>query len=100
MSENKKYRFADKNQQLIAANRFMLIVYSIYFFFALGIVGIACIRGARSVGYTTLIYIIAICTLIASFVLYKQNTKGQGKRMYYYYFNWNASNDVFAFVWL
>lgn len=83
MNENKKYKFADKNQQLITANRFMLIVYSIYFFFALGIVGIAWIRGAKTTGYTAAIFIIAICTLIASFVLYKQNIKGCGKRMYY-----------------
>lgn len=81
MEAKPKYRYADKKEQLIRANKFLLISNAIYFFFALGIVIIACIRGVRTVGYTGAVVVISLADLIISFSLYGK--KRDGRRVRY-----------------
>ena len=50
-----KYRYADKTQQIKRVNRFLTVGYIVFYLFVLGVVGVACIRGIRTVGYTALL---------------------------------------------
>jgi len=73
MDTKLKYRYADKNEQIIRANQVFIISDAIYLFFAMGIVLTACIRGVRSVGYTGMMGFFIGITLIGTTAMYLRN---------------------------
>lgn len=68
-----KYRYADEKQQLIRANRFFTVGNILFYFFVAGIVCIACARGIRSMGYTSLVMAIILLNLVMAVVMNRRN---------------------------
>lgn len=68
-----KFLYADKLEQIKRANHFLAIGYGVFYVFILGVVLAACVRGVRSVGYTTMISIIIGITILVTIVLYMRN---------------------------
>lgn len=59
MEENNKYyRYADKTEQLIRANRFLTMGYTVYYLAMLVIIWISFFRGVRSAGYSVMLTIL------------------------------------------
>ena len=64
MEEKKKYLYADKEQQILYANKSLILAQLVYYVAAMLIVIVACIRGARSVGYTVMLCAMAFQVII------------------------------------
>lgn len=71
----KKYKYATKEEQLIRANRFMLVGYTMFAVMVLVLVWHAATRGIRTLGYSMLITIIAISATLIMALLRKKNPK-------------------------
>ena len=67
-----KYRYADKTQQIKRVNRFLTVGYIVFYLFVLGVVGVACIRGIRTVGYTALLAAVILLSILITVILYKR----------------------------
>ncbi len=67
-----KYRYADKTQQIKRVNRFLTVGYIVFYLFVLGVVGVACIRGIRTVGYTALLAAVILLLILITVILYKR----------------------------
>ncbi len=81
MEEKKKYLYADKEQQILYANKSLILAQFVYYVAAMLIVIVACIRGVRSVGYTVMLCVMAIFFLGFAWVNYKK--KPMGRRLRY-----------------
>lgn len=81
--ENKNSRFllADKTEQLLHANRFMVIAITTYFVYVFALLAISVMRGERSLGFAGLIGFCIVITLAVIWISYLRNKKG--KRMRY-----------------
>lgn len=73
MAEKKKFQYADRREQVKGANRFLILSQIIYYFFALGIVWIAFIRGIRTQGFTMMVTLVSIAVMAATLVMYFKN---------------------------
>lgn len=74
MEKNKnRFQYADLNQQTKRANRFLTMGYIVFYVFVLMLVGIACARGIRSAGYTGMLAIIIILSVVITIILYIRN---------------------------
>ena len=62
--EEKKFLYADVNEQTKRANSFLTIGYVIFYLTVLGVVLSACIRGIRSVGYTGMLTAIIVLSIV------------------------------------
>ncbi len=71
--EEKKFRYADVEEQTKRANTFLTLGFVVFYVFVLGIVGIACIRGVRTVGYTSMIATIIVIASAIVIILNKRN---------------------------
>lgn len=71
--EEKKFRYADVEEQTKRANTFLTLGFVVFYVFVLGIVGIACMRGVRTVGYTSMIATIIVIASAIVIILNKRN---------------------------
>lgn len=71
--KEQEFLYSDKTEQLNRANRFLTVGFVVFYVFILGVVITACVRGVRSVGYTTMISAIVLLSLVATSVLYLKN---------------------------
>lgn len=68
-----KFLYADKKEQLKRANLFLTVGYGVFYVFILAVVVIACLRGVRSVGYTSMISILVLLATAITVALYMRN---------------------------
>lgn len=71
--KEQKFLYSDKTEQLNRANRFLTTGFIVFYVFMLGVVVTACVRGVRSVGYTAMISMIVLVSLVVTSVLYMKN---------------------------
>lgn len=71
--ENERYQYASKEEQVKRANRFLVMGFILFYLFVLGIAVIACVRGIRTVGYTTALVIMIVLAIITPIVMYMRN---------------------------
>lgn len=71
--KEQKFLYADKQEQLKRANHFLTIGYGVFYVFILAVVVTACFRGVRSVGYTSMISILVLITIVITVILYLRN---------------------------
>lgn len=71
--EDKKYLYADSMEQMKKANRFLVVGYIVFYLFVSGIVITACVRGVRSIAFTSALEVIILITIAATVVLYNRN---------------------------
>lgn len=82
MEETKKYKYADRGEQVKRANIAMIIGYCIFYIFVLTIITIACLRGMRTISYTVTLWVIAIISFAFMFILCKKNSQSDKIRYY------------------
>ncbi len=68
-----KYKYATKEGQLIRANRFMLVGYSLFAVVVVALVWHSVLQGVRSTGYGILLTAIAVSAVLMMIVLRKKN---------------------------
>ena len=73
--ENKEFRFADKTEQLIRTNQFMVLAVTAYFVYIMALLAISALRGERSPGFCGLIIAMVAITLVVSWAAYLRNKK-------------------------
>ncbi len=73
--ENKEFRFADKTEQLMRTNRFMVIANSAYYLYIIALLAVSFLRGERTLGFCGLIIAMVVITLIISWIAYLKNKK-------------------------
>lgn len=71
----KEFRFADKEQQLIRANRFMAIANTTYYLYVMVMLVISVMQGVRSTGFASLIGIMVVIALSVTWIVYKRNPR-------------------------
>lgn len=71
--EEKRFLYADVKEQIKRANRFLAIGFIVYYVFVMAIVGIACIRGERTGGFTGMLALVVILCVAVPLILYKRN---------------------------
>ena len=71
-TKEKDFLYADKGRQLERANRFLTMGFVVFYIFVLGLVGTACARGVRTVGYTAMISSIIIVSILVSVIMYRR----------------------------
>lgn len=81
MEEKRKFLFADKDEQIKYANKSLLTAQFVYYAVAMTIVIVACLRGARSIGYTVTLCTLSVVFLAAAFISYKK--RPMSKRLRY-----------------
>lgn len=81
-SENKQFRYADREAQIKRTNRFMVICYVIYYVASLVVVWISGVRGFRSMGYCGMLTAIVAISSIIPMIMYMRN-KASEKIKYY-----------------
>ena len=64
--------YADTVEQNKRANHFLAIGYIVFYLCVLCVVGIACLRGIRTVGYTVMIAVLIILATAGTLVLYQR----------------------------
>lgn len=79
-TNEQKFLYADKNEQLKRSNHFLVIGYIAYYVVVFGVVMTACLRGVRSVGYTSLIAVIIGITILGTILLYRRDISGSSTR--------------------
>lgn len=72
--KEQKFLYADKEEQLKRANRFLTIGFIVFYVFVLCVVGIACLRGIRSVGYTAMLALIILLVSATTVILFLRNS--------------------------
>lgn len=73
--ENKGFLYADKEQQLIRANRFMAIANTAYYVYVMALLLVSVLRGERSVGFCGLIGVLVLISLVAVWTVFLKNKK-------------------------
>ena len=72
---NSEFRFADKTEQLIRTNRFMVIAVTAYYVYLAALLTVSAMRGERSVGFCGLIGVMIGTTLLITWVAFLRNKK-------------------------
>ena len=72
---NPEFRFADKTQQLMRTNRFMVIANVTYYVYIMALLMVSAIRGERSVGFCGLIAVLVVISLTITLVAYLKNKR-------------------------
>ena len=73
--ENKGFKYADKEQQLIRTNQFMALAVTAYFVYVAVMLFVSAMRGERSGGFCLMIGIMVAITLIITWVVFLKNKK-------------------------
>ncbi len=71
--KEQNFLFADKTEQIKRANKFLTAGYAVFYVFIIAVVVTACMRGVRSVGYTTFISGIILVSFVGTVALYIRN---------------------------
>ncbi len=74
--ENNGFRFADKTEQLMRTNRFMVLANTAYYLYVIVLLAVSVLRGERSIGFCGLIIVMVVITLVISWIAYLKNKKG------------------------
>lgn len=69
--------YADKGQQFIRANRFMILASTIYYLYMAVLLGISVAVGLRSMGFVGLIFTMMAITIVLNLVIFKRNPKSK-----------------------
>ena len=72
--------YADKEQQLIRANRFVALASTIYYLYMALLLGVSVAAGLRSVGFAGMIIVMILVTLAITWILFKRNPKSTRMR--------------------
>lgn len=72
---NPEFRFADKTEQLIRSNRFMVIAITSYFVYVLALLGVSVMRGERSIGLCGMIGTMVAIALLVTWFAFLRNKK-------------------------
>ena len=75
--ENKEFRFADKVEQLIRTNKFMVLAYTAYYLYIMALLVTSVIRGERSIGLCGMIGVMAVISLLVSWIVFLRNKKSR-----------------------
>ena len=75
--ENKEFRFADKVEQLIRTNKFMVLAYTAYYLYIMALLVTSVIRGERSIGLCGMIGVMAVISLLVSWIVFLRNKKSK-----------------------
>lgn len=70
--KEQKHLYADTVEQTKRANHFLAIGYIVFYLCVLCVVGIACLRGIRTVGYTAMIAVMIILATAGMLVMYQR----------------------------
>ena len=73
--ETKKFLYADKEQQLIRANKCMALANTAYYLYVMVMLAISVMQGVRSTGFAGLIAVMVLIALSATWIVYKRNPK-------------------------
>lgn len=79
--ENKAFQYAEKEQQRVRANGFLVLANTVYFVYVLLMIFVSVVRGERSSGFFGFIGIIVLLSTILVWVVFKRNKKS--KRLKY-----------------
>ena len=71
----KEFLYADKEQQLIRANRFMALANTSYYLYVMVMLVLSVMQGVRSVGFAGLIATLVVIALTVTWIVYKRNPK-------------------------
>ena len=72
--------YADKEQQLIRANRFMALASTIYYLYMIALVAVSVAARLRSIGFAGLIIVMVLITLAVTWIIFKRNPKSTRMR--------------------
>lgn len=71
--ENKSiFQYADETQQYIRVNRMVLITTALFAAFTMIVIGIACLRGIRTVPFTAASFVILLLSVVIALGVYKK----------------------------
>lgn len=71
-TKEKDFLYADKERQLERANRFLTMGFVVFYIFVLGLVGTACVRGVRTLGYTAMVSTVIILSILVTIIMYRR----------------------------
>ena len=71
----KEFRYADKVEQLMRTNNFMMLAYTAYYVYIMALLLTSFLRGERSIGLCGMIGTMAIIALLVSWIVYLRNKK-------------------------
>lgn len=75
-SKDKKYLYANKDEQIKRANHFVQIGYIVFYIIVLITQWIACMSGDRSVGFSIMITAIVVVSVALNSIVYYRNASG------------------------
>lgn len=73
--ENKEFQYADKNQQLIRANRFLALANTTFFLYVMLMLIVSLVRGERTIGFCGFIGVIVLVSLAVVWIVFKRNER-------------------------
>ena len=73
--ENKGFRYADKIEQLMRTNNFMVLANTAYYLYIVVLLAVSVLRGERSLGFCGMIITLVLVTLVISWIVYLRNKK-------------------------
>ena len=73
--EQKEFRYADKVEQLRKTNNFMMLAYTAYYAYIMALLLTSFLRGERSLGLCGMIGVMAVISLVVSWIVYLVNKK-------------------------
>ena len=71
----KEFRYADKEQQLIRANKCMALANTAYYLYVMVMLAISVMQGVRSTGFAGLIAVMVLIALTMTWLVFKRNPK-------------------------
>ena len=75
--EKNGFRYADKVEQLIRTNKFMMLAYTAYYLYIMALLLTSVIRGERSAGLCGMIGVMAVLSLVVSWIVFIKNKKSK-----------------------
>ena len=96
--KEQKHLYADTVEQNKRANHFLAIGYIVFYLCVLCVVGIACLRGIRTVGYTVMIAVLIILATAGTLVLYQRRKDDPKIRYIAFVMGWAFDNYYVRFM--
>lgn len=78
--QEKKYRYAEKAEQVNRSNRFVILGYATFYVFMLAVLWISCMKGMFSKGFAAAITILMVVSFAAIISVFKIDKKGEKLR--------------------
>ena len=70
---NNEFRYADKTEQLIRTNNFLMLAYTAYYMYIMALLATSLMRGERSLGLCGMIGTMVVIALVLSWIVYLRN---------------------------